>query len=59
MSFEKSYRKIASEVDEELHKLNKEIEISFSEKTILHTGIKEFLLAPSKRIRPVLAFLYL
>ena len=59
MSFEKSYRKIASEVDEELHKLNKEIENSFSEKTILHTGIKEFLLAPSKRIRPVLAFLYL
>lgn len=59
MGFSEAYTKISSVVKEDLNKLNKEIENSFPENTILHSGIKDFLLSPSKRIRPVLTFLYL
>lgn len=59
MGFNESYKKISFVVEEELIRLNKEIENSFTGSTLLHSGIKDFLLSPSKRIRPVLAFLYL
>ncbi len=60
MSFDEiSYKKIASEVEDELQKLNTELANSISGKTLLHNSINEFLLTPSKRIRPLLSFLYL
>lgn len=59
MGFNESYKKISFVVEEELIRLNKEIENSFTGSTLLHSGIKDFLLSPSKRIRPVIAFLYL
>ena len=59
MSFHQSYAKICNEVKEELTKLNKELENSIRGNTPLHSGIKDFVLAPSKRIRPLLSFLYL
>lgn len=59
MGFDEAYTKISSVVKEELIRLNKEIENSFCEDTLLHSAIKDFLMAPSKRIRPVMTFLYL
>ncbi len=59
MSFDKSYSQICGTVQEELEKLNAELEKSVCGDTPLHSAVRDFLLAPSKRIRPLVVFLYL
>ena len=59
MSFDNSYEKICNEVKDELGKLNAELEKSVNGDTPLHSALRDFLRAPSKRIRPLVVFLYL
>ncbi len=59
MSFDNSYEKICNEVKDELVKLNAELEKSVNGNTPLHSALRDFLRAPSKRIRPLVVFLYL
>ena len=59
MTFKDSYIKIKDLFQDELNKIESKILISIDVHEPLNTSIKDFLRAPSKRIRPVLGLLYM
>lgn len=59
MNFEEEYNNINIIIKEELNLLEKNIKQLFSDKTPLDSQLLSFLTAPSKRLRPVLGFLFL
>lgn len=59
MSFENRYIKIRELIQSELIEIEKKTIETVNIKEPLNTHLKKFLLAPSKRIRPLLAILYL
>src|SRR5574344_932950 len=59
MSFENEYEKIKVVVQKDLNILETKIAETFSENTELNKTLKKFLTTPSKRLRPLLSFLYL
>lgn len=59
MNFNDKYADIRSAVREDLDYLEKEIQSLFSDKTPLDIQLAKFLAAPSKRLRPLLGFLFL
>lgn len=59
MDFEKKYNEIKKLVKDDLFFLEKEIKATFKNKTPLDKELSEFLTAPSKRLRPLLGFLFL
>lgn len=59
MSFGHAYENIKKTVQEELNVLEQNISSLFVNKTPLDKDLLEFLTAPSKRLRPVLAILFL
>lgn len=63
MTFEENYKKIKNIVAEDLIALEQDINNIFSgnthEKTALDKDLSDFLTAPSKRLRPLLGFLFL
>lgn len=58
MNFDEQYAKIKETVKEDFDYLEKEIHSLFSDKTPLEIQLTDFLAAPSKRLRPVLGFLF-
>ena len=59
MGFEKKYKNIKSVVQEDLNLIEQEIKILFKGKNPLDKDIADFLIAPSKRLRPLLGVLFL
>lgn len=63
MTFEEKYKKIKDVVAQDLISLEQGINNIFndesSEKTALDNDLSDFLIAPSKRLRPLLGFLFL
>lgn len=59
MDFEKNYNGIKKLVKDDLDFLEKGIKQTFIKKTPLDNELLSFLTAPSKRLRPVLGFLFL
>lgn len=59
MTFNESYKEILNTVKGDIDKVNAELNRSFSADTPIHEELQCFLNSPSKRIRSVLAFLYL
>lgn len=59
MKFEEKYEKIKNFVQNDLNKLEQGIENLFEEKNPLNKELYSFLTAPSKRLRPLLAILFL
>lgn len=59
MDFEKNYNGIKKLVKDDLDFLEKGIKETFIKKTPLDNELLSFLTAPSKRLRPVLGFLFL
>lgn len=58
MNFDEQYAKIKETVKEDFDYLENEIHSLFSDKTPLEIQLADFLAAPSKRLRPVLGFLF-
>lgn len=59
MNFEDKYQKIKNTVKEDMSLLEEEITSLFNGETPLDKTLLEFLKAPSKRLRPLLGFLFL
>lgn len=59
MAFEESYKAIADKVKYDIDNLNSKLNNLFLDDNIIFQNLQDFLNSPSKRIRSVLAFLYL
>lgn len=59
MAFEESYKAIADKVKYDIDNLNSKLSNLFLDDNIIFQNLQDFLNSPSKRIRSVLAFLYL
>lgn len=59
MNFEDKYQNIKNTVKEDMYLLEEEITSLFNGETPLDKTLLEFLKAPSKRLRPLLGFLFL
>lgn len=59
MNFDSEYKQILSLAEDDIRRVNEEILNTISVAAPLNEELLEFLKAPSKRIRPLLAFLYL
>lgn len=59
MNFEDKYQKIKNTVKEDMSLLEEELSSLFNGETPLDKTLLEFLKAPSKRLRPLLGFLFL
>lgn len=59
MNFTDKYNNVKENISEELSFLESEIKKTFCDKTPLNNQLMDFLSAPSKRLRPVLGYLFL